>query len=61
MCGKYDYLTLDVEKELAELILTEVQMHRLCEDMKQELASTKGFRKDCAFTVIDDCNMSYIY
>ena len=61
ICGKYDYLTLDVEKELAELILTEVQMHRLTEDMKQELESSKGYSKPAAFQVIDDCNMNYIY
>ena len=54
-------MTLDVEKELAELILTEVQMHRLTEDMKQELESSKGFSKDAAFYAIDDCNMNYIY
>ena len=34
MCGKYDYLTLDVEKELAELILEEIRMHRETEDLK---------------------------
>lgn len=61
MCGKYDYLTLDVEKELAELILTEVQMHRLTEDMKQELESGKGYDKRAAFSAIDDCSMGYVY
>ena len=38
-CGKFDYLTLDVEKELAELLLDEVQLHRLTEELKQELES----------------------
>ena len=33
-CGKNDYLTLDVEKELAELILEEVNLHRKTEDLK---------------------------
>jgi hypothetical protein len=33
-CGRNDYLTLDVEKELAELILDEVEMHRKTEDLK---------------------------
>ena len=60
-CGKYDYLTLDVEKELAELILCEVQMHRATEDMKQELESSKGFSRQAAFEAIDDCIMGYIY
>ena len=61
MCGKYDYLTLDVEKELAELLLMEIKMHRESEDLKQELEATKGFSKDAAYQAIDDCNMSYIY
>lgn len=34
MVGQYDYLTLDVEKELAELILMEIKMHRETEDLK---------------------------
>ena len=34
MCGRYDYLTLDVEKELAELILMEIKMHRDSEELK---------------------------
>ena len=48
-CGPNDYLTLDVEKELAELILMEIQMHRDTEDLKQELEATKGFSKNAAF------------
>ena len=34
MCGKYDYLTLDVEKELAELLVMEIKMHRDAEELK---------------------------
>ena len=33
-CSKYEYLTLDVEKELSELILTEIKMHRQTEEIK---------------------------
>lgn len=61
MCGKYDYLTLDVEKELAELLLMEIKMHRETEDLKQELESTKGFSKDAAYEAIDDASFNYIY
>ncbi len=43
ICNKFDYLTLDVEKELAELLLGEVRLHRESEDKKQLLASSKGF------------------
>ena len=61
MCGKYDYLTLDVEKELAELILMEIKMHRDSEELKQELEATKGFSKDAAYEAVDDCNLNYVY
>ena len=61
MCGKYDYLTLDVEKELAELILMEIKMHRETEELKQELESTKGFSKDAAYDAMDDGSFNYIY
>ena len=61
MCGRYDYLTLDVEKELAELILTEIKMHRDTEELKQELEATKGFKSQAAYEAVDDCNLNYIY
>ena len=61
MCGRYDYLTLDVEKELAELILMEIKMHRDTEELKQELEATKGFSKDAAYEAVDDVSLCYIY
>jgi hypothetical protein len=61
MCGRYDYLTLDVEKELAELLLMEIMMHRDTEDLKQELEASKGFSKDAAYEAVDDCFFNYIY
>ena len=60
-CGPNDYLTLDVEKELAELILMEIQMHRDTEDLKQELEATKGFSKNAAFMAVEDSCLHYIY
>ena len=61
ICNKFDYLTLDVEKELAELLLGEVRLHRDTEDKKQLLASTKGFRFEQAYEVVDDCSLKYVY
>ena len=61
ICGKHDYLTLDVEKELAELILMEIKMHRDTEELKQELEASKGYSKDAAYETVDDCNLNYIY
>jgi hypothetical protein len=34
MCNQYDYLTMDVEKEMADLLLSEIKLHRESEDMK---------------------------
>jgi len=34
ICNKFDYLTLDVEKDLAELFLEEIRLHRAIEDLK---------------------------
>ena len=60
-CGRNEYLTLDVEKELAELVLMEIQMHRETEDLKQELEATKGFSKDACYMAVEDCSLHYIY
>lgn len=54
-------MSLDVEKELAELLLDEVQLHRTTEDFKQELDSQKGFSQKTAFRQIDDVSMGFLY
>jgi hypothetical protein len=36
-------MSLDVEKELSELLLEEVTLHRITEDFKQELESQKDW------------------
>lgn len=59
--GKYEHLTLDVEKELSELILAEIKMHRETEDLKQELSSSKGYNTQAAFESVDDCSMNLVY
>lgn len=61
ICGKYSYLTLDVEKEIADLILEEIKLHRSSEELKQELSSCKGFSAESAYRTIDDCSLSSIY
>ena len=54
-------MTLDVEKELSELLLEEVTLHRITEDFKQELDSQKGWSQVTAFKQIDDVSMGLIY
>jgi hypothetical protein len=54
-------MSLDVEKELAELLIDEVMLHRTTEDYKQELASQKGYAQQTAFKQIDDVSMGFIY
>jgi hypothetical protein len=58
---KFDYLTLDVEKDLAELLLNEIRMHRETEQIKQELQASKGYDPQCSYVSIDDCSMGKIY
>ena len=50
-----------MEKELAELLLGEVKMHRETEERKQLLVSSKGFSYEQAYSVVDDCNLKYVY
>jgi hypothetical protein len=33
--GKFDYLTLDVERDLTKLIMGEIELHRKSEELKQ--------------------------
>lgn len=56
-----DYLTLDVEKELAELFLMEMDFHREVEQIKQELVSIKEYDKDSIFSVVDSTGLGHIY
>lgn len=50
-----------MEKELAELLLGEVRMHRETEEAKQLLVSCKGFSYEQAYVAVDDCNLKYVY
>ena len=34
ICKKFDYLTLDVEKDMTELLLSEIRLHREAEELK---------------------------
>jgi hypothetical protein len=54
-------LTLDVEKELAELFLQEVECHRGTERLKQELEASKGYQREQSYYSLDDCNLKFIY
>lgn len=46
---------------MAELILSEIKLHRESEDLKQSLSSVKGFKLEMAYSAVDDCNLKYIY
>ena len=58
-CRPGDYMSLDVEKELAELFLLEVFLHRTTEDLRQELYSMKDFDEDVAWGMIDDVGTGF--
>ncbi len=52
---------MDVEKEMADLFLLEIKMHRESESLKQELEACKGYQREACYFTIDDCSMNYIY
>ena len=50
-----------MEKDLAELIINEIRLHRETEGLKQELASSKGYDQQSSYVSVDDCSMGQIY
>ena len=54
-------MTLDVEKDLADLFQLEIKLHRRSERVKQELAASKGFSGVACYNAIDDYSIGHIY
>ena len=55
-----DYLTLDVEADLTKLILSEIQLHKKSESMKQELESLPDYSTEGVYTAIDDWGYGFV-
>jgi hypothetical protein len=58
--NKFDYLTLDIERELTKLILAEIDLHSTTEKLKQELESQLDYNPDSVYQAIDDWGYGFI-
>jgi hypothetical protein len=58
--GPKDYLTLDVERDLTNLLMGEVKMHRKTEDLKQELSSMADYSDESLYKSIDDWGYGFV-
>ena len=58
--NKFDYLTLDIERELTKLILAEIDLHSITENLKQELESQLDYNPDSVYQAIDDWGYGFI-
>jgi len=58
--NKFDYLTLDIEKDLTTLILKEIELHKKSEKLKQEIESQPEFSGEALYKTIDDWGYGFI-
>ena len=58
--NKFDYLTLDVERDLTKLIMGEIELHRKSENLKQELESSMDYTDDALYGTIDDWGYGFV-
>ena len=59
-CKPNDYMAMDVEKEMAELFLQEIFLHRITEDLRQEMYSMKDFDENVAWSMLDDVGTGFV-
>ncbi len=58
--NQFDYLTLDIERDLTKLIQTEVGIHKKAEKLKQQLESMPDFSADAVYNSIDDWGYGFV-
>lgn len=59
-CRPGDYLSMDVEQDLARLLRSEVELHQETEALKQRLESSRDFAPDAAYKSVDYTNIGRI-
>ena len=52
-CRPGDFLSMDVESDLARLLKAEVDLHIETEELKQRLESARDFEKKAAYKSVD--------
>ena len=55
-----DFLTLDVERDLTNLLVSEIELHRASEKLKQQLESQLDYSVEGIYQVVDDWRYGYI-
>jgi Ca2+-binding EF-hand superfamily protein len=58
--SQFDYLTLDVERDLTKLIMSEIELHRKSEKLKQQLESALDYSEDAVYGTVDDWGYGYV-
>jgi len=59
-CRPTDFLTIDVEQDLARLVKMEIMLHRDSEILKQRFESHADYSPDLAFKSVDRTNLGFI-
>jgi Ca2+-binding EF-hand superfamily protein len=55
-----DFLTLDVERDLAALLVAEIELHRGSEKVKQQLESQPDYSSEAVYQCIDDWGYGFV-
>ena len=55
-----DFLTIDVERDITNLLLAEIELHNKSEKLKQELESQPDFSGEAVFRAIDDWGYGFV-
>lgn len=55
-----DFLTLDVERDLAALLVAEIELHRGSEKLKQQLEAQLDYSQDAVYQEVDDWRYGYV-
>lgn len=55
-----DFLTLDVERDLAALLVAEIELHRGSEKIKQQLEAQLDYSQESVYQEVDDWRYGYV-
>ena len=58
--SKFDYLTLDVERDLTKLIMHEIELHRKSEKLRQHLESALDYSEEAVYGAVDDWGYGFV-
>lgn len=60
ICKSGDYLSVDVEQDMARLFKSEIIMHRECEEVAQQLESMMEYSEEGCFATLDPGNLGFL-